>query len=100
MIGIFSSIVMAYTTNFTVFAFFYSLGFGFVAGWAYMIPVHHSWLWFPDHAGLTSGIIIGSFGLGTIIFDAVQKHIVNPNNLQAVNGVFPLEVTTKVPKML
>ena len=49
---------------------------------------------------MTSGLIIGSFGLGTIIFDLIEKHIANPNNLQAVDRVFPPEVTANVPKML
>ena len=65
-----------------------------------MIPIHHSCLWFPNQGGLTSGLIIGAFGVGTIIFNEIARLIVNPNNIQAVDGVFPPEVTANVPKML
>jgi hypothetical protein len=91
---------MTYASNFAVFSLSYALSFGFVAGFAYMVSIHHSWLWFPKHGGLTSGLIIGSFGIGTIVFNEVAHIIVNPDNIQAVDGVFPPEVTANVPKML
>jgi hypothetical protein len=46
-------------------------------------------LWFPNHGGLTTGLIVGAFGVGTIFSNELSSIIVNPNNTQAVNGVFP-----------
>ena len=48
-----------------------------------MVPVHHGWLWFPDNPGLVSGVILGGFGVGSLIFDNVLTHVVNPDNLPA-----------------
>ena len=47
---------------------------------AYMVPIHHCWLWWPKSPGLVSGIILGGFGFGALIFDNVFTHIINPNN--------------------
>jgi hypothetical protein len=88
---------MAYTTNFNVYLVCYCLAFGFVGGVAYMVPVHHTWGWFPGRPGLTSGFIIGAVGLGPIVFDQIAISLCNPTNIQPVNGVFPPEVTRNVP---
>ena len=45
-----------------------------------MVPVHHGWLWFPNNPGLVSGIILGGFGFGSLIYDNVLTHMINPNN--------------------
>lgn len=60
-------IAMGYTTNFNVYLVAYCLAFGVVGGVAYMVPIHHTWGWFPKQAGLMSGFIIGSVGLGAIL---------------------------------
>ena len=49
----------------------------------YMVPVHHCWLWWPKHPGLVSGIILGGFGFGAIIFDNLFTHMINPDNKKA-----------------
>ena len=89
---------MGYTTNFDLYLVAYCLAFGVVGGVGYMVPIHHTWGWFPKHAGLTSGFIIGSVGLGSIIFDQIAIMLCNPNNVDAIDGVFPPEVTQNVPK--
>ena len=66
--------------HFAGFAMFYSIGFAVNSGLVYMVPVHHSWLWFPNNPGLVSGIILGGFGVGSLIYDNVFTHIINPNN--------------------
>mmetsp|Transcript_31553 Transcript_31553/g.41789 ORF Transcript_31553/g.41789 Transcript_31553/m.41789 type:complete len:330 (+) Transcript_31553:296-1285(+) len=64
--------------QFPYFAIFYIFGFSFNQGMAYMVPIHHCWLWWPKNPGLVSGIILGGFGFGGVIFDNVFTHIVNP----------------------
>lgn len=98
LVGIPSILTMGYTQSSTVFIVSYSLAFGFVCGVAYMVPIHAAWEWFPKHSGLASGIIIGSIGVGAIIFDQVAISMCNPNNIPAVNGIFPPEVTKNVPR--
>jgi hypothetical protein len=59
-----------------------------------------SWGWFPDRPGLASGLILSGFGFSAIIFNNIALAIVNPENLQAVDGVFPASVTDRVPFLL
>jgi len=66
--------------TFTGFAIFYVFGFSFNHGAGYMVPVHHSWLWFPKNLGLVSGIILGGFGCAGLIFDNMFTHLINPLN--------------------
>ena len=47
-----------------------------------MVGMHHGWLWFPNSPGLVSGIIIGGFGCGGLIFDNMFTHLINPDNLK------------------
>ena len=70
----------AYMQNFTGFAILYCIAFPFNQGMVYMVPVHHGWLWFPKNPGLVSGIILGGFGAGALIFDNVLTHLINPDN--------------------
>jgi OFA family oxalate/formate antiporter-like MFS transporter len=97
-VGIPCFLVTGYTNNVTIFVVTYSIGFGFVGGTSYMVPIHNTWGWFPKRAGLFSGLIIGSIGLGAIVFEEVAVKMVNPNNIAAVDGVFPPEVTQNIPK--
>ena len=69
------------SSNFIGFAILFALGFSVNNGINYMVPVHHAWLWFPENSGLVSGIILGGFGFGSLIFDNVFTHVVNPDNL-------------------
>ena len=36
--------------------------------------------WFPNHKGLVMGITVSGFGGGSLLFNAIQTEIVNPNN--------------------
>lgn len=47
-----------------------------------MVPVHHGWLWFPESPGLVSGLVIGGFGLGGLVFNNVSTLIINPTNIK------------------
>jgi hypothetical protein len=56
-------------------------------------------LWFPGHPGLVSGITIGGFGLGALIFDPVTTKLVNPGNEEATAGVFAWSVNENFQPM-
>ena len=53
-----------------------------------MVPVHHSWLWFPKHPGLTSGIVIGGFGFASVLWNNLATHMINPDNLPVDEETF------------
>ena len=85
--------VASFVSDFWAFAMLYVLGFSWSQGMTYMISVHHSWLWFPNNQGLVSGIILGGFGFGALIFDNVLTHLINPNNESIQdNGYYPDDV--------
>jgi hypothetical protein len=63
--------------------------------------------YFPDNKGLISGIIMGSYGGGSFIFNIIATKIVNPNGLNATIKtddpnltLFPPEVANRVPMLL
>ena len=67
-----------------------------------MAPVHHAWIWFPKFPGLTSGIIIGGFGFGALIFNSLSTALINPDNLPFNKETFryPEEVDENFTKMM
>ena len=93
-------VISTFMSSFSAFAVFYILGFSFNHGMSYMVPVHHGWLWFPGNPGLISGIIIGGFGFGPLIFDNVFTHMINPDNLpiDEATGFYPDEVNERFEK--
>ena len=67
----------------------------------YMVPVHHGWLWFPERPGLISGLIIGGFGLGALIYNNVARAIINPDNVSiGSDGRFPDDINEMFPAMM
>jgi len=79
----------------------YTLGQGMAHGLGYIMPIHYNWEWWTQRPGLVSGIIIGGFGLGTVIFDPISTALVNPDNVKRNDdGLFPSTVADNVPSML
>ena len=107
VLGIASLLIATNVDRFWVFWAFYTFGFSINTAWAYLVPIHHSWLWFPKNAGLASGICMGGYGLGAFVFDNIMTPIINPNNLPFKNpctlganyGCFPEEVNANWKKM-
>jgi hypothetical protein len=70
-----------------------------------MVPIKLGWRSFPENPGLVSGIIIGGFSLGALIFTQAATLIVNPDNLSQVmtddgKMVFPDSVALMVPVLM
>ena len=87
-----------------MYGFFSGIGTGIT----YMIPLVCAYKYFPNKKGLITGIIVGSYGLGSSIFNIVATKIVNPENakpyLKAPNGdknlkFFDEMVADRVPMM-
>ena len=85
--------------NFWVYLPLWSIPFGIMNGLTYMVPMHHGWLWYPNRPGLISGIIVGGFGLGSLVFSLVLEHIVNPNGLKNTDPQYHQVVKDNVPFM-
>ncbi len=61
----------------------YGLLHGVGVGIAYIGPLAVAMKWLPRCKGLAVGIVVSGFGLGALIFNAVQTVYVNPDNLEA-----------------
>jgi MFS transporter, OFA family, oxalate/formate antiporter len=73
--GIYAS---TYSHNMWLFVALYGGLSGFGCSINYMIPLVCSWEYFPNKRGLVTGIIVGSYGLGSFIFTQISTHIANP----------------------
>ncbi len=78
----------------------YSLSWSINQGISYMVPVHHGWLWFPESPGLVSGLVIGGFGLGALVFNNVSTLIINPDNLKSTEVDYDKIISGRFVKML
>ncbi|KAG5443126.1 Oxalate:formate antiporter [Clonorchis sinensis] len=58
-------------------------GVGLGLGYSVVIAVATSW--FPARRGLVSGLIVGGFGLGALIFTPIQTAYINPDNVKVDN---------------
>ena len=67
-----------FVDKFWYFGLFYCLAFSTCHGLTYMAGVHHGWLWFPNNAGLVSGIILAGFGFGPFIINFLSTKAINP----------------------
>ena len=54
-----------------------------------MVPIHHSWLWFPKNPGLASGIVLAGFGFGGMIFNSIMTPLINPGDLTFQDECYP-----------
>ena len=101
MVSIFAA---SLTENWETFVIFYAGVFPIGIGILYWTPLICAWEWFPEKKGLISGVIIGAFGFGALIFGFVTRWIVNPENegvVQQPNGekYFPETQAMRVPGM-
>ena len=88
-------------TKYLTFYLLYSIAFAIPQGLTYMAPVHHAWLFFPNSAGLISGLILAGYGFGALIFDNVSTALINPNDDSVdENDWYPSEVNENFEKMM
>lgn len=102
--GIYAS---SYTKDLATFIALYGTLSGIGTGMTYMIPLVCCMEYFPNNKGLISGIIMGSYGLGSFIFNIVATKIVNPNGENADIktddpnlNLFSPAVANRVPMLL
>ncbi|VDN98645.1 unnamed protein product [Rodentolepis nana] len=68
---------------YVVLTYAVTLGFGF--GFSYAIIFSVAGSWFPKQRTLITGMIVGGFGLGALVFTPIQTVYINPNNLMVNN---------------
>ena len=97
-------------TCFPLFAVLIAGGMGICNGLSYTVPIRLGWKAMPERSGLVSGLIIGGFGFGSLIFTYLSTAIVNPDNIsqivvgQTATGedilAFPESVAQMIPYLL
>lgn len=95
-------------SGFYLFAALLIGGLGFCIGLSYTSPIKLGWTAMPERSGMVSGLIIGGFGLGSLVFTQLGTLIINPDNLSQVTishdsetmEVFPEVVALRVPIFL
>ena len=95
---------------FALFAALMTGGMGLCIGLSYTTPIKLGWKAMPERSGMVSGLIIGGFGLGSLIFTQLGTMIINPDNLSQITvtdsatnmttEAFPEVVAERVPKFL
>ncbi len=59
----------------------YGFLFGVGVGIAYIGPLSSAMNWMPKWKGFANGIVVAGFGLGALIFNAIQTNYINPENI-------------------
>ena len=101
MLGPIAIWLSSQTTSFYLWWFLYSFVYAGVNGTTYITAVHQGWLWFPQNAGLVSGLIMSGFGISGLLFNNLALWLVNPQHEQASqDGQYEKQVYDNVPFML
>jgi len=66
-----SVLIASFVKTWWAFFIFYGVLFPVGIGINYWPPIIAAWEWFPDRKGLITGIILGSFGFASFIFNFI-----------------------------
>lgn len=86
--------------SFWLFLVTYGLIAGIGGGLAYIGPITCAMKWLPKWKGLVSGVIVGGYGMSSMMFDVVQTAFINPQNLQPDSSPSPGERYFTRPQLL
>ncbi|XP_043220212.1 MFS-type transporter AFUA_1G00970-like [Amphibalanus amphitrite] len=75
-------------TSFATTTLSYGLMSGVGIGLAYTSPLMVGYQWFPHNRGVVSGVVVGGYGLGSIILTSVQTSYLNPENVSPEDDGF------------
>lgn len=72
------------------------LGYGVIGGiglgLAYIVPIAMLQKWFPDKAGLITGLAVGGFGFGAVITAPVAQNLLRANPAEPAAAFLPLGI--------
>lgn len=90
----------AIDTNYSILVAVYGFGSGAGCGATYISNIIAGQQWYPLRKGLVSGIVIGGFGLGGLLFSPLQTFYMNSANIRPDSQqLFPQVVYTKLPSL-
>lgn len=93
-------VILSFTK--TLYFAYISYGlFGFGIGIGILGVMRNSCLHFPKNKGFVTGIIMGGFGLSSVILNYIIGYMVNPNNINPGNkNFYPEEVYKNIPSYM
>ncbi|XP_037090892.1 uncharacterized MFS-type transporter YhjX-like [Pollicipes pollicipes] len=79
----------------------YGVANGLGVGLVYGVPLLVGYKWFPNSKGLVSGVVVGGYGLGGILFTTIQTGFLNPDNVSPEEDGFfhDAALLDRVPKV-
>ena len=66
-----SVLIASFVKTWWLFFIFYGVLFPIGIGINYWPPIIAAWEWFPESKGLITGLVLGSFGFGSFIFNFI-----------------------------
>jgi MFS family permease len=84
MLGFASTIFLAsFMKDFWIFMLIYGILPPSFLGFAYLLPIHCGWAYFPENRGKVTGSISFAFGIATSVFNNIATYLANPDNNRA-----------------
>ena len=92
-------------TNFWIFFVFFGVGYGGTTGFLYLTLMYNGYKYFPSRRGLIGGILMGVYGLSSLISNFILLALMNPNNTKALQNseneyYFPDEIASRLPNAI
>jgi MFS family permease len=99
MIGFVGSyFITTFTSSLIMYLLFYATLAGLFQGVTYMIPFLNCYQYLPNRKGLSSGICMTAYGVGSFLFNWIIVKLVNPDNESPnSNHIFSQKVADKFP---
>lgn len=73
---------------------------GFGLGLAYIVPIAMLQKWFPDKAGLITGLAVGGFGFGAVITSPVAQMLITRDPQTPAAAFLPLGIAYLIAGVL
>ncbi|MCT4607554.1 MAG: OFA family MFS transporter [Marinisporobacter sp.] len=70
-------------TSLTQLYIYYGIVAGTGVGFAYVCPLSTCVKWFPEKKGFITGIAVGAFGLGSLVFKSVIQHFLTTSGVSS-----------------
>jgi MFS transporter, OFA family, oxalate/formate antiporter len=76
-------IIASFAKDINVFVIGYSIMGGMGIGAAYVCPLATCLKWFPDKRGFITGLAVGGFGLGAMLFTPIAKYFIQTSGIMS-----------------
>jgi hypothetical protein len=80
-------LITSLCSTFITYLLVYGVLYGFFSGVGYMLPLINCYAYLPNKkgihifiSGLCAGICMMAFGIGSLVFNEVFVHLINPND--------------------